>query len=198
MTDNFRLISLKGHEISPYLSSIAKLEIDVLSEYPYLYQEDLACQINLVKRYVECTKSIVVLVMEGDSAVGVSSGIPLYFDSERFKKPFIDNGIDVQKVYYLGDSVLLPMYRGRSIYREFFAKREAAAIEHGCTISSFISVERLLNDPRRPNNYVPLDAVWQRFGYIKHPELFVELEWKDVGDEKLSKKKLVYWLKLLE
>jgi hypothetical protein len=138
-----------------------------------------------------------LLVIDENNIVGMSSGIPTSFDSEKFQKPFVDNGLDFEKVYYLSDSVLLPTYRGKKIYRDFFAKREMTAVEFGYSICAFVAIERPLNDPRCPNDYVSLEEIWQRYGYKKHPELNVEMEWIDVGDKKPSKKKLVYWLKYL-
>lgn len=164
MTNHLQLITLRGLAINPYLSSVAKLEIDIFREYPYLYEENLVNQINYVKRYAECVNSIMVLVLDGNDIVGVSTGIPLSFDTEKFKKTFVDNGVDIQQVYYLGESLLLPAYRGKKIYHDFFEKRETAAMECGCTISAFISVERPLDDPRRPVDYVPLDMVWHLLG----------------------------------
>ena len=193
-----RLITLRGADIVPYITSMAKLELEVFSDFPYLYEADLLTQMNFIKRYADCSKSIVVLVMDGDNVVGLSTGMPFFFDSELFKKPFIDHGIDVKNVFCLGESVLLPAYRGKKIYRQFFEMREMAARVNGCSICTFVAVERSLNDPRRPVDYVPLDAVWHHFGYQKQPTLFLEFEWQDVGNLEPSKKKLVYWLKYLK
>jgi hypothetical protein len=41
MKNSIQLISLLGNEITPYLSSIAKLVIDPFKEYFYLHQDDL-------------------------------------------------------------------------------------------------------------------------------------------------------------
>lgn len=119
MKDSLRLITLKGADIVSYITSIAKIELEVFSEFPYLYEADLLTQINFVKRYAECDKSIVVLVMDGDSVVGLSTGMPFFFDSELFKKPFIDHGFDLKNVFCLGESVLLPAYRGNKIIGNF-------------------------------------------------------------------------------
>ncbi len=197
MTNTLKLVTLRGVEITPYVTSIAKLEMEIFSEYPYLYEIELSGQINYVKRFAECEQGIVVLAMEADNIAGLSTGIPLLFDTEPFKKPFIDNCINIERVFYLGETLLLPEYRGKGIYRHLFAKREAMALEHGYSICAFISVERSPDDPRQPVNYMPLDAVWQHFGYKKHPELSLEFEWRDVGENNSSKKKLVYWIKEL-
>jgi hypothetical protein len=195
---NFKIVLLHGNEITPFLSSIAKLVIDTFKEYPYLHQDDLFSLIEFLKMYSECPESTVLLVLDCSNIVGISSGIPTRFDSKKFQKPFIDNGIDVNKVYYLGDSILLPIYRGKKIYRDFFIKREMAAAEFGYSICAFVSVERISNDPRRPDNYFSLEEIWLRYGYKKYPELTIEQEWVDVGDKKPSKKNFVYWLKYLK
>ena len=109
----------------------------------------------------------------------------------------MEQNINLQDVFYLGESVLRPAYRGQNIYRHFFHERESAAKEYGAKIAAFAAVERSLEDPRQPPNYIPLDKVWQHFGYTKHPELFTYFEWQEIDEEKRSPKQLTFWLKTL-
>ena len=197
MNSIIEIVSLHGNEVTPFLSTIARLVINTFKEYPYLHQDDLLSLVEFLKMYSECPESTVLLVIDDNNIVGISSAIPTRFDSTKFQKPFLDNGIDVNEVYYLGDSILLPSYRGKKIYRDFFNKREMAAADFGYSICAFVSVERPLNDPRRPKNYFSLEETWLRYGYQKYPELTIEQEWVDVGDTKPSKKNFVYWLKYL-
>jgi GNAT superfamily N-acetyltransferase len=159
------------------------------------YRNVYANEADYVKRYADCAESVLVVVMAENKVVGASTAMPLIFDIEPFKKPFIDNGIDIKKVFYLGESVLLPEYRGKNIYRQFFQEREAAALEYGCTITAFATVDRASDDPRRPTDYVPLDKIWEHFGYKKHPEIATHIEWKEVGEKAPAKNRMVFWLK---
>ena len=72
------------------------------------------------------------------------------FETEEFKKPMLEHGISIPDVFYFGESLLLPPYRGKHIYRQFFLEREAAARAYGCKIAAFCAVERPHDDPRRP------------------------------------------------
>lgn len=195
MKNGLKIKRLKGEEVIPYLSDLAKLRITIFKEYPYLYIGNMEYEMDYLKKYMTCSESIVVVVFDHEKIVGASTAIPLQFETDEFKNPFIENNLDIQNIFYLGESVLLPEYRGRNIYRYFFQEREAAAKEYGSKITAFCAVDRLPDDPRRPQNYVPLDDIWKRFGYQKHPELYAYFKWKEIGEKNESPKKLTFWLK---
>ena len=67
----------------------------------------------------------------------------------------------------------------------------------GFDIAGFCAVERPLNHPRRPADYRPLDALWNRQGFIRHPELHTTFSWRDVDETVESPKPMVFWLKTL-
>ncbi len=197
MTQKLRIIRLKGNEILPFIADLAKLRIEIFRNYPYLYEGDLEYENNYLTTYVSCPESIMILVLENDHIVGASTAIPLEFETAQCQKPFIDQGMNIQNIFYLGESVLLPEYRGRNIYRHFFHERELAATEYGCHATTFCAIERSPNDSRRPKNYVTLDKIWEHFGYKKYPELCAYYEWKEIGEKTISNKPLIFWLKNL-
>lgn len=188
---------LKGKAILPYLMDLAKLRIEIFREYPYLYEGDLDYEKNYLQTYASCPHSFLALVFDEKQVVGASTAIPLQFEEEEFKKPFLDKGIDIKKVFYFGESVLLPEYRGKHIYRAFFRKRETEAQNYGSKEACFCAVERPGNHPSRPKHYVSLDKIWQHFGYIKANELSTEYSWKDLGDRKMTAKTMIFWRKKL-
>ncbi|HEX4044785.1 MAG TPA: GNAT family N-acetyltransferase [Gammaproteobacteria bacterium] len=197
MQHEFNILRLKGKEIFPYISDLAKLRIAVFKEYPYLYHGNLEYEKNYLKTYTACSESIMILVIDKQRIVGASTAIPLEFETEACIKPFLDYQMKIQDIFYLGESVLLPDYRGKNIYRRFFHERESAAMEYGSKIATFCAVERSLDDPRRPQGWVSLDKVWQHFNYKKHPTLCAYYEWKELGEETKSAKSLVFWIKNL-
>jgi len=197
MNAKLNILRLKGAEIIPYIPTLAKLRIEIFKAYPYLYIGDLRYEMNYLQVYVNCSESIVVLVLDHDKVVGASTAIPLAFETIELKKPFIDNNINIKNVFYFGESVLQPEYRGRNIYRHFFEEREKAAKENDCTIAAFAAIERAKDDPRRPKGYVSLDSIWKHFGYEKHPELCAYFAWKEVGESTQTTKPLIFWLKTL-
>lgn len=197
MEKDFKILRLKGKDTIPFIPELAKLRIDILKSYPYLYDGDLDYEYNYLDTYVKCPESIIVLALDHDKVVGVSSAIPLEFETIEFQKPFLENHINSHDVFYFGESVLQPEYRKRGIYRHFFTEREAAAKEYGSKLTAFAAVERPLNDPKKPDNYVPLDSVWKHFGYEKHPELCMYYDWKVIGETSQTTNPLIFWLKKL-
>lgn len=61
--------------------------------------------------------------------------------------------------------------------------------------TAFCAVQRPLDHPRRPPQYVPLDAFWERRGYTRHPELHTLMTWQDVDEASESPKRMVFWLR---
>ncbi len=100
-------------------------------------------------------------------------------------------------MFYAAESLLRPALRGRGLYRRFLEGREMFARERGFTTCTFCAVDRPLDHPARPVGYVPLDAIWTSFGYVRTPELVASYAWKDVGDARETAKRMVFWRKSL-
>lgn len=194
MKQKLKFLSLKGKEIFPYINDIAKLRITVFKEYPYLYEGDFEYEANYLKTYLrsECT---VILVCDENKVVGASTAIPMAFETSEIQKPFVDLGMEISKIFYFGESVLLPAYRGQGIYAHFFNAREKAAREYGCQFATFCAVERAQNDSRKPKDYVSLERYWEKIGYKKHSEIFTFYSWKEIGEHVQSPKKMNFWIK---
>lgn len=197
MQQKLKIISFKGKDSIPYIPDLAKLRIEIFKNYPYLYIGDMEYETDYLQTYVDCPESVIVVVFDEDKVVGASTAIPLEFETDQFKKPFIEHDIKVPEIFYFGESVLLPAYRGQKIYRQFFQERETAARQYGSKIAAFCEIKRAADDSRRPKDYIPLDKVWRHFGYEKHPELCMYYEWKEIGEETMSAKPLIFWLKKL-
>ena len=76
------------------------------------------------------------------------------------------SGFDVASIFYCGESVLEPAYRGHGIGHRFFDLREAHARALGGFRSiTFCAVVRPPDHPQRPAEYRPLDAFWRKRGY---------------------------------
>ena len=192
-------ISGRDSALSDHLSDLAKLRIEVFRAFPYLYDGTLAYEMSYLETYTACPESIVVLVLDGTRVVGATTGLPLDAEAEEFQKPFIDAGYDPSKVFYCAESVLLPEYRGRGVYPKFFEEREGHARNLGrFDVCAFCCVERPENHPLRPDDYIPLDRIWSRFGYVKHPELRTTYAWKDIDETNESEKPMVFWIKPLK
>ncbi len=195
--NDLKIISLKGQDILPYIPELAKLRINTFKEYPYLYEGNLEYEYKYLDTYIKCSDCMIILVIDGSEVVGASTSIPMEFETSEFKQPFLDNLINPRDIFYFGESVLRPEYRGRNIYRHFFSLRENNAKKYGSKVVTFAAIERPEDDARKPQNYIPLNDVWKHFGYTKHPELRTQFEWQEVGEQTPTYKTLIFWMKQL-
>lgn len=193
---NLAIKSLKGKEILPYISDLANLRINIFRHYPYLYEGCLKYEEKYLKTYADSDESIMVIVLDANKVVGASTAIPLEFETKEFQQPFTKANIALSSVFYLGESVLQPSYRGKGIYRHFFEEREKAAHRYGATTTAFCAIKRDAKHPKKPSDYTPLDAIWQHFGYQKQ-ELTTDLKYQEIGEQKPSHKLFEFWLKPL-
>ena len=161
-------------------------------QLPQYYEE------KYLKTYVDAPDSVMVLVQDGERVVGASSGLPLKAETPNVIKPFLAHGYDPRRIFYYGESVLLPEYRGRGLGKRFFAEREVHVRGlGGFEIACFCAVQRSTDHPRRPAGYMPLDVLWNRQGFIRHPELHTTFSWRDLDEDQESPKPMVFWLKQL-
>lgn len=199
MPPELRIERVTGAELEHHIPELARLRIEVFRDFPYLYDGTPEYEARYLRTYMDSPDAVVVLAFDGDRVVGASSALPLRHETEEFVQPFVDAGFDPREVFYLGESVLLRPYRGRGIGVRFFAEREA----HGRALgglrwASFCAVDRPTDHPRRPADYVPLDAFWHRRGYVKRPDLTTRYVWKDLDDMEDTAKTMTFWTKPLD
>lgn len=193
---NFKRLS--GNALTPYIADLARLRIEVFRAYPYLYDGDLDYEKKYLQTYIDAPGSVIVLALAADMVVGASTAIPLSQETGEVKAPFLAQGYDINKVFYCGESVLLPEYRDQGAGVRFFDEREAHACElGGFEYSTFCAVDRPDDHPLRPEGHVPLDSFWRHRGYEKHPELTTEFRWQEIGEEQESPKPMTFWMKRL-
>jgi GNAT superfamily N-acetyltransferase len=191
-----KLERLSGDKLNQYIPALARLRIQVFRDWPYLYDGDLAYEEKYLKTYIEAPDSVIVLAFDGDKVVGASTGIPLKHETDEVKAPFIDAGYDVDRIFYCGESVLLPEYRGQGAGVAFFEHREEHAQQvGGVDYSCFCGVQRPDNHPRRPADYVPLDNFWRKRGYEKYNDLNTTFSWKELDEDTESPKPMTFWMK---
>jgi GNAT superfamily N-acetyltransferase len=199
MPEDLKIERVHGAQITPHLADLARLRITVFRDWPYLYAGSEAYEAKYLQRYVDCHESAVALVFDGDQVVGASTAMPLDQELEEFRKPFRRKGMDPGEIFYLGESVLLPAYRGRGLGHAFFDQREAAARELGrFTTTAFCAVDRAADDPRRPADYRVLDGFWTKRGYVRQPGLTAMLGWQEIGEASETEKPLTFWLRPLD
>ncbi len=190
------LQNVHGAGLAPHLDALGRLRITVFREYPYLYDGTLEYEREYLQTYLNSPGSLVVLALDGDQVVGATTCLPMRDEGFEFQEAFLKAGYDLDRVCYFGESILLPEYRGRGLGKEFFARREAhARALPGIRITTFCAVDRPPGHPLRPSDYAPLDGLWTKQGYVRHPELRATFTWKETGEGTESAKTLTFWLK---
>lgn len=186
-----------GSAIQPFIPDAARLRISVFREWPYLYEGDAAYERDYLLTYSQNPDSLFVVAKASGKVVGISTGIPLTAETDEVKSPFPAAGIDPASVFYYGESVLLPAWRGQGIGVGFFREREGYARSFpGIQYAAFCAVDRPVHHPLRPPHFVPLDLFWMKRGFVK-TTLRTEFTWKEIGEAEASPKALTFWMKEL-
>jgi len=196
MAKKIRIERWSGSALQQYITELARLRIEVFRDFPYLYDGDYGYEKKYLQTYIDNPESVIVLAFDGDKVVGASTAIPMKYETDQLKRPFLEHGYNLDDVFYCSESVLNKDYRGLGLGVRFFEQREAHAEDLGSFKHiTFCCVERRVEHPRRPANYVPLDQFWNKRGYFKHPELKTTYSWKDLDDVEETAKPMTFWLK---
>lgn len=188
---------LTGAEIAAAIDDLAALRIAVFAAYPYLYDGDAAYEAEYLKEFIAAPDAVLVAAFDGAKIVGAATASPMWAQKAEFRAPFESRGIDTSRLFYFGESVLLPDYRGHGIGHAFFDHREAQARNCGASAATFAAVIRPGDHPARPEGYVPLDAFWTKRGYAPVEGFVTELGWKEHGEAEESVKPMQYWMRQL-
>lgn len=122
-----RYEKLTGPALKAVIPDLAALRIAVFRDWPYLYEGSREYEETYLARYAENPRAIVIGAYDGVRLVGASTATPLASEIEEFRAPFEKHGYDVSRVFYFGESILLPDYRGQGAGHVFFDEREAQA-----------------------------------------------------------------------
>jgi len=189
---------LHGAAIAPYIDDLARLRLAVLSEFPYLYDGNPDYDADYLASFVHSARSLVVLALDDGRVVGASTALPLMDGTPAFRQLFRAQGRDPASVYFFGESLVLPQYRGQGLGVRFFIERESYAhtlAEFDYCV--FCAVERPGVHPRRPPDYKPLQGFWRNRGFLHEPSLRTTCAWRDLGEQAASEKIMSFWLKEL-
>lgn len=195
-TKPFRYRECRGRELEPWIEELGRLRIEVFREFPYLYDGSLDYERDYLASYLAAPGSFVVLLKAGGRIVGATTALPLRDAEPAFLRPFADAGLPVDEVFYFGESVVLPEWRGAGAGRAFFERREREARRQGFRLAAFCAVERAGDDPRRPPGYRALDGFWSRLGFRRREDLVARLAWREIGGAEVENT-LAFWLREL-
>ncbi len=188
---------VRGNDLLPYIPELARLRMGVFREFPYLYEGTDANEAKYLRTYMQSPRAMAALAFVAQDLVGASTGLPMADEVPAFKQPFEDRGIHTAQLFYWGETVLLPAYRGQGLFKEFLRAREDYArslqMKHLC----FCGVLRAEDDPHRPAGYQPLDPIWNYFGYAQQPDLVAHFPWLEIGGTEPVDHRLMFWMKAL-
>lgn len=187
--------SATGDDLRAVIPNLARLRMSVFRDFPYLYEGSPGYEEHYLSTYLEAPSALVVLVRDGERVVGASTALPLVAETAEVRAPFRPPEFDPAHILYLGESVLLPEYRGHGLGHRFFDEREAHAARLGLGVTTFCAVQRPEGHPARPADDRPLNAFWQSRGYVERPDLETTMTWRDVGEAAQTAKVMRFWVR---
>lgn len=201
MTETFasplRIVSLTGEALVAALPALADLRIRVIRAYPYLSDGDPDYELRYLAAYARSPEAIVAGALDGDHLVGAATAAPMEGHAAAFARPFGERGYRLEDILYLGESVLLPQYRGRGTGHDFFDRREAYGRDIGRRHAAFCAVIRPDDHPMRPAGYCALDPFWEKRGYRRVEGLVATFPWTDIGDSMETEKPMQFWMRAI-
>lgn len=181
-----------------WISDLAFLRMIVFKDFPYLYEGDLEYEKSYLQRYFENPKAMIEGCFHQGKLVGATTATSLKDEDKLLVKPFLDKGYIPKEFCYFGESILLNEYRGLGVGSHFFETRlNFAQSDRDYKFACFCAVKRKLNDPRRPENYKPLDGLWMKQGFQPVAGLVGQISWQEIGEDEESLKDLQFWIKKL-
>ncbi|MFD2932323.1 GNAT family N-acetyltransferase [Spirosoma flavum] len=187
-----------GPAFRTVFDDLAALRIAVFRNFPYLYEGSIAYEKNYLETYARSERSLLFAVYDGARMVGATTALPLRDETDEVKAPFLAAGHDLESIFYFGESILLPAYRGLGLGNRFFDEREAHARQFSqYKMACFCAVQRPVDHPLRPTDYRPHDVFWMKRGYQCDSSLQSSFVWLDRNELIETAKPMVYWTRLL-
>lgn len=197
INNDVKIKKLQGEEVLSYLPDLAALRTSEFKNYPYLYDGDIKREHEYLSTYVKCKDFVLLAMIDDSHVIGVTTGIPIKEEEKAFKIAFIDSKYDIKDVFYLGETIILPEYRGRGLSRLMIKTIEQHAVGQGFKVLSLATINRSPDDIRKPEDYVSLDGLWNKYGYDKQDGIKVNLSWREIGQSEETKQEMIFWFKEL-
>jgi hypothetical protein len=183
----------RGLSVSPYIKDIAKLRIETLKDFPYLYKGDLKKEIEyLEKTYLSSNDSWFLLYLSSSGVAGGVGITPLDMLPDEIKEPFIINGINMSDYVYIGEAMLLKDFRDRGLFRNMLSFAEKQSKFAGKKYVTFSYVER---EKTNNQNCRSGDSLWEKFGYFRVINGYIEQKWMRSDSKKIEANRLYLWEK---
>lgn len=192
--ESSEIIRKTGPKIAEIIPDLGQLRIQIFKDFPYLYEGSLAYETEYLQIYTQSSESIAVILYHENQAIGATTGMPLKDESSEIQAPFRERNLPISSIFYFGESILLPAFRGKGYGHLFFEEREKHALSLGYTQTAFCSVVRPEDHPLKPEDYRPNDAFWIKRGYTKQ-SFSCRMKWQDLQQTAETEKELIFWIK---
>ncbi len=179
------------------IPQLAALRIEVFRDWPYLYDGTVEYEAAYLREFGEESGSVLVIAEHDRQIVGAATASPMASQKSEFRDAAQALGLDVNSLFYFGESVLLPAYRSMGIGHEFFDAREAAARDAGASMTAFCAVVRPVDHPLRPSNPRDLAQFWESRGYAPVEGMTCSFDWKDIDQADETGHQMQFWLRAL-
>ena len=188
-----------GPGVASLLPALANLRTEVFRDWPYLYDGDVVYEQEYLSVYAANPRAMLAVAFDGDNIIGASTCLPMIDAAPEIRTPLEAQGLDPNRYFYFGESVLLAAYRGHGLGVKFFAAREAHAVADAvCDHALFYAVRRAADHPTRPPDAKPLDDFWRNRGYSPVPGLNCQMSWREIGMASETTHTLNAWSKPLQ
>ncbi|OJY65465.1 MAG: GNAT family N-acetyltransferase [Sphingobium sp. 66-54] len=184
-------------DLEAALDDLAHLRIAVFREWPYLYDGSLAYEQRYLASFMDQTGASLIVARDGGAIVGAATASPMAGQEAAFRAPFEAQGHDITTLFYFGESVLLPAYRGHGLGHAFFDAREAAAHAAGAGVAYFCGVIRPADHALRPADARDLAPFWRKRGYAPAEGLIAHYDWKDIDQVMETSHPMQFWHRTL-
>lgn len=188
---------LTGTAIADLLEDLATLRLEIFREYPYLYQGRRVDELEYLGNYVEAPDACVIPAYDGTAVVGAATGMPLIHEDPQLPEAFSGSSFPLNQLYYVGELLFYPAYRGQGLGRMLLARLES----HVRSLGSFRSltcatVERPDDHPLRPRHYIPITRFLARTGFDRLPGVTTNFVWRETDGVKRDHP-MQFWIKKL-
>lgn len=189
--------TLGRHGREAALDDLARLRIAVFLEWPYLYDGSLDYERRYLTHFIADEAAIMVIARDGAAVVGMATASPMSGQDVALRASFERLGHDISRLFYFGESVLLPDYRGQGVGHAFFDQREAAARNANAATACFCGVVRPPDHPLRPADARDLGPFWRARGYQPVEGAVTHYDWKDIDQAEETSHPMQFWFRAL-
>jgi len=184
---------IRGAAISDYVDQLGRFRIDIFKEYPYLYDGCMDYEREYLSRYSSNPEGFLIVIQDHEGLVGACTGLPLSGEDQDFQAAF--NGETVNEIFYIGEVLIRLGSRGKQLGSSLLSAALGLVDSSVYKKVCLCTVDRGIDDPRRPANYFPPDSLWTKHGFEKSNSLLAFLDWKDLGEEGMTRKPMNLWLR---